>query len=94
MGAILKVGALSSINSFCSLAAIIIITAFMARFGVDVLAGYGVGSRLEFLIIPLIFGFGAASTALVGVHFGADKIEAGAPIRLDGRFVRRRHVRS
>lgn len=74
MAAILKVGALSSVNSFCSLAAIIIITAFMARFGVDVLAGYGVGSRLEFLIIPLIFGFGAASTALVGVHFGADKI--------------------
>lgn len=75
MGAILKVGALSSINSFCSLAAIIIITAFMTQFGVDVLAGYGVGSRLEFLIIPLIFGFGAASTALVGVHFGADKIK-------------------
>ncbi len=75
MAAILKVGALSSVNSFCSLAAIIIITAFMARFGVDILAGYGVGSRLEFLIIPLIFGFGAASTALVGVHFGADKIE-------------------
>lgn len=75
MGAILKVGALSSVNSFCSLAAIIIVTAFMARFGVDVLAGYGVGSRLEFLIVPLIFGFGAASTALVGVHFGAHKIE-------------------
>ncbi|CAN0447724.1 unnamed protein product, partial [Laminaria digitata] len=75
MAVILKVGALSSVNSFCSLAAIIIITAFMARFGVDVLAGYGVGSRLEFLIVPLIFGFGAASTALVGVHFGADKIE-------------------
>ena len=75
MAAILKVGALSSVNSFCSLGAIIIITAFMARFGVDVLAGYGVGSRLEFLVVPLIFGFGAASTALVGVHFGADKIE-------------------
>lgn len=74
MAAILKVGALSSVNSFCSLAAIIIITAFMARFGVDVLAGYGVGSRLEFLIVPLIFGFGAASTALVGVHFGANEI--------------------
>ncbi len=29
----------------------------------------------NFLIIPLIFGFGAASTALVGVHFGADKIK-------------------
>ena len=74
MIAILKVGALSSVNSLCSLASIIIITAFMARFGVDVLAGYGIGSRLEFLLIPLIFGFGAASTTLVGVHFGANKI--------------------
>jgi putative MATE family efflux protein len=86
MAAILKVGALSSINSFCSLAAIIIITAFMARFGVDVLAGYGVGSRLEFLIIPLIFGVGAASTALVGVHFGADKIERAHRFGWTGAF--------
>ena len=74
MIAIPKVGALSSVNSLCSLASIIIITAFMARFGVDVLAGYGIGSRLEFLLIPLIFGFGAASTTLVGVHYGANKI--------------------
>ena len=75
MAAILKVGALSSVNSFCSLAAIIIITGFMARQGVEVLAGYGIGARLEFLIIPLVFGFGAASTALVGVHFGAHEIK-------------------
>ena len=74
MATILKVGALSSVNSFCSLAAIIAITAFMARHGVDVLAGYGIGARLEFLIIPLIFGFGAASTTLVGIHFGANEI--------------------
>lgn len=75
MATILKVGALSSVNSFCSLAAIIVITAFVARHGVDVLAGYGIGARLEFLIIPLIFGLGAASTTLVGVHFGANEIE-------------------
>ena len=53
------------------------ITAFMARLGVDVLAGCGIGSRLEFLIIPMVFGFGAASTALVGVHFGANAVERG-----------------
>jgi len=77
MAAILKVGALASVNSFCTLAASIVITAFIARLGVDVLAGYGIGSRLEFLIIPLVFGFGAASTALVGVHFGANAVERG-----------------
>lgn len=75
MGTILKVGALSSVNSFCSLASVIVITAFMARHGVDILAGYGIGSRLEFLIIPLIFGIGSASTAMVGVHFGAHEIQ-------------------
>lgn len=75
MAAILRVGALSSVNSFCSLAAIIMITGFMARHGVDVLAGYGIGARLEFLIIPVVFGFGSASSALVGVHFGANQIQ-------------------
>jgi Na+-driven multidrug efflux pump len=77
MAAILKVGALASVNSFCSIAAVTVITAFIARLGVDVLAGYGIGSRLEFLIIPMVFGFGAASTALVGVHFGANEIQRG-----------------
>jgi len=77
MASILKVGALASVNSLASLTAVVVITAFVARFGVDVLAGYGIGSRLEFLIIPLVFGFGAASPALVGVHFGANAIERG-----------------
>jgi putative MATE family efflux protein len=74
MTALLKVGALASVNSFCSIAAVTVITAFIARLGVDVLAGFGIGSRLEFLIIPMVFGFGAAATALVGVHFGANEI--------------------
>ena len=73
LAAIFKVGALASVNSPCSLGAVILITAFMARFGVDVLAGFGIGSRLEFLLIPLIFGFGAASNTLVGVSFGANQ---------------------
>ena len=72
---ILKVGALSSINVLTSVLTVITITAFMARFGVDVLAGYGIGARLEFLLIPLIFGFGTASTVMVGVHFGANAID-------------------
>ncbi|MEI6201297.1 MAG: MATE family efflux transporter [Enhydrobacter sp.] len=73
LAAMLKVGALASVNSLCTLAAVIAITAFVARFGADVLAGFGVGTRLEFLIIPLVFGFGAASTALVGASFGANQ---------------------
>ena len=77
MAAILKVATLASVNTFCTMAAVIVITAFIARLGVDVLAGYGIGSRLELLMIPMVFGFGAAATALVGVHFGANAIERG-----------------
>lgn len=47
----------------------------MGRFGESALAGYGVGSRIAFLMIPLVFGFGAAMTAMVGTNVGAGKIE-------------------
>ena len=52
----------------------------MARLGVDVLAGYGIGARLEFLMIPLIFGIGSASITMVGAHFGAGKYQRGVKI--------------
>ena len=71
---LLRIGGLAALNPFSTLASVLVITAAMARFGTDVLAGYGVGARLEFLIVPMIFGLGAASTALVGVHFGAAQI--------------------
>ena len=72
--ALLRIGGLAALNPFSTLASVLVITAAMAHFGTDVLAGYGVGARLEFLIVPMIFGLGAASTALVGVHFGARQI--------------------
>lgn len=77
MLAIFKAGALASINPISTLVCVIVITALMARLGVEALAGYGIGSRLEFLIVPMVFGFGSASTVLVGVHFGAHAIERG-----------------
>jgi Na+-driven multidrug efflux pump len=42
-----------------------------ATFGEAALAGYGIGSRIEFLLIPLVFGIGAAMTSLVGLSTGA-----------------------
>lgn len=73
LAAILKVGALALVYSLCSLTAVIVITPFMAWFGVDVLAGFGIGAQLEFLLIPLAFSFGAASNALADVSFGANQ---------------------
>jgi Na+-driven multidrug efflux pump len=35
------------------------------------LAGYGMGSRLEFLLTPIAFAFGVASVPMVGMAMGA-----------------------
>ena len=46
-------------------------TGLVGRYGEGALVGYGLGARLEFLMIPLIFGIGAAMTAMVGANIGA-----------------------
>lgn len=77
---ILKVGTMASASPLSSVVTVIIITAMMARLGTDVLAGYGIGARLEFLMIPLIFGIGSASITMVGAHFGAGEYQRGVKI--------------
>ena len=41
--------------------------------GPDAFAGYGTGARLEYLLIPLVFGLGAPLVALVGTNIGASE---------------------
>ena len=72
---IVKLGSLASINAFCTWGSVVVITSYMTNFGVQTLAGYGIGARLEFLIIPVVFGFGAASTALIGMNIGANNLK-------------------
>lgn len=44
----------------------------VGRFGVAALAGYGIGVRLEFMLVPLAFGIGSGLTTIVGVAAGAN----------------------
>jgi putative MATE family efflux protein len=67
---ILKVGALSCISPVQSVLTILIFTGLVARLGVAPLAGYGIGQRLEFLLIPIAFGIGVASLPMVGMAIG------------------------
>jgi MATE family, multidrug efflux pump len=39
--------------------------------GPEAIAGYGTGGRLEYLLVPLVFGLGAPLVALVGTNIGA-----------------------
>lgn len=73
-GTILRVGALACLSPLQTVVAMLVFTALIARFGVPALAGYGIGQRLEFLLVPLSFGIGVASVPMVGMATGAGDV--------------------
>jgi Na+-driven multidrug efflux pump len=81
---ILSVGALASINTVLTTLTIIMMTGLMGRYGEGALAGYGLGARLEFLMIPMIFGIGAAMTAMVGANIGAGRTDRALRVAWTG----------
>ena len=68
---LLRVGGVSSLVVLLTNVTIMSITGLIGREGPAALAGYGIGSRLEYMLIPIAFGVGAALTAMVGINFGA-----------------------
>ena len=71
---ILKVGAISIFSPLQSVVTITILTGMLARFGTEVLAGYGIGTRLEFLLTSIAFAVGVSATPMVGMAIGANRI--------------------
>jgi putative MATE family efflux protein len=71
---ILRVGAVACISPFQTVLTILILTRLVASFGTQALAGYGIGTRLEFLLVPIAFAVGVASVPLVGMAIGAGHI--------------------
>ncbi|HLT79200.1 MAG TPA: MATE family efflux transporter, partial [Ferrovibrio sp.] len=68
---ILKVGAIACLSPLQSVLTVLIFTGLVARFGTTALAGYGIGARLEFLLVPVAFSIGVASVPMVGMAIGA-----------------------
>jgi putative MATE family efflux protein len=77
---IFKVALPASLSPILTVTTVLALTAIVSRFGESALAGYGIGSRIEFLMIPLVFGLGAAMTAMVGTNVGAGNIERAEKI--------------
>ncbi|MBP6901521.1 MAG: MATE family efflux transporter [Burkholderiaceae bacterium] len=73
-GDILRVGAVSMISPFQSVGSVLLLTGFVARLGELPLAGYAIGQRLEFLLIPISFGIGVAALPMVGMAMGAGDV--------------------
>jgi Na+-driven multidrug efflux pump len=71
---ILKVGAIACFSPLQSVLTISIFTYMLASFGTEVLAGYGIGARLEFMLTSISFAVGIASVPMVGMAVGAQRI--------------------
>jgi Na+-driven multidrug efflux pump len=71
---ILRVGAVACISPFQTVLSILILTRLVASFGTEALAGYGIGTRLEFLLVPIAFAVGVASVPLVGMAIGSGNV--------------------
>jgi putative MATE family efflux protein len=68
---ILRGGALSAIVSSNTNLTIAIVTGFVGSAGVEALAGYGAGARLEFILVPLSYGIGGPAGIMIGTNVGA-----------------------
>jgi Na+-driven multidrug efflux pump len=84
-GAILSVGAVGALSTLQTTITVALTTALVATAGgPDAVAGYGTGARLEYLLIPLVFGLGAPLVALVGTNLGAGQNARALRIALTG----------
>jgi len=71
---ILKVGVVACLSPIQSVLTISIFTHLLAGFGTEILAGYGIGARLEFMLTSLAFAVGIASVPMIGMAVGARRI--------------------
>ena len=72
---ILRVGLVGTVPTVATNLAIGITTALVGAYGTAAIAGYGTASRLEYLLVPLVFGLGAPLVAMVGTCIGAGQRE-------------------
>ena len=67
----LKVGLPSAFNALQTNLCVILVTGAVGLFGTAALAGYGTAARLDYVLIPILFGLSSAVLAMVGINVGA-----------------------
>ena len=81
---ILRIGAASSVTTLSTNLSIITATALAGLIGPAAVAGYGTAVRLEYLLVPLVFGLGAPMAAMVGTAIGAGRPERALQVAWTG----------
>lgn len=84
---ILGVGLWSSLNTVLSNLCVVVATFFVARTSMAALAGFGLGLRIEYLQIPIVFGIGTGLVAMVGMNRGAGQFQRARRIAWTGAVV-------
>jgi MATE family, multidrug efflux pump len=84
---ILKVGAVAAFSPLQSVLTVLILTKLVSGFGTEALAGYGIGARLEFLLVPIAFAAGVACVPMVGMAIGAGDVARARRVAWTGGTV-------
>lgn len=71
---ILRIGGVAALSPLQSVLTVLILTRLVASYGTEALAGYGIGARLEFLLIPITFAIGVACVPMTGMAIGAGNV--------------------
>jgi Na+-driven multidrug efflux pump len=84
---ILRIGVTSAVSSISTNIAIGTATGLAGLIGPAAVAGFGTGARLEYLLIPLVFGLGAPVAAMVGTSIGAGRCERAMRVAWTGAAI-------
>jgi putative MATE family efflux protein len=84
---ILGVGTLSAVGTLLSNATVVLSTGLVGIFGAAAIAGYGMASRLDYLLIPLLFALGTATITMVGTNVGAGQMVRARRIAWTAAFM-------
>jgi Na+-driven multidrug efflux pump len=62
----------------------VLLTGIAGHLGREAAIGYAMGARLEYIVIPLAFGFGTTIVAMVGTNWGAKQYRRAREIAWTG----------
>jgi putative MATE family efflux protein len=84
---ILKIGIPTAVNTVLTNLTVILVTGAVGLFGTTALAAYGIASRLDYVMIPILFGLCTATLTMVGVNIGAGESARARRIAWTSAFV-------
>jgi putative MATE family efflux protein len=84
---ILKVGLPTAFSTVLTNLTVILVTGAVGLFGTTALAAYGIASRLDYVMIPILFGICTAVLTMVGVNMGAGQVARAKRIAWTSSYV-------